>query len=88
MIYEISLDSLPYVSHAYYVQRRTVWQIADPDSLFIFAAEGRCQIKIDNDKYILERGCAVLIPQSRHYVRRPIDNEMCNLYYAHVRLRE
>lgn len=88
MIHEISVAALPGVSNIYSVQRRTVWQIADPDTLLIFCAEGRCQVTIDNREYILKKGSMIMIPAAQHYVRRPINNEMCTLCYAHIRFQE
>ncbi len=86
MIHEISVRTLPEVTRAYFVQRRTVWQIADPDTLLIFVTDGRCRITINNREYILTKGSVLFIPPKQHYIRRPIENEMCTLYYAHLRL--
>ena len=88
MVHEISLAHLPDVTGIYSVRRRTVWQIVDPDTLLIFAAEGRCRITLDRDEYILSEGSMMLIPAGHQYVRRPFGDEMCTLYYAHMRLHD
>lgn len=85
MYYEIDLSALPEVTGIYSVVRRTVWQIVDPDTLLIFAAEGRCSISTDNREYVLEKGGMFILPGGRFYVRRPIGNEFCTLYYMHIR---
>jgi len=88
MVHELNLSYLPDVTGIYSVRRRTVWQIVDPDTLLIFAAEGRCRVTLDRGEYILSEGCMMLIPAGQQYVRRPIGDEMCTLYYAHLRLHD
>lgn len=85
MYYEIDLSALPEVTGIYSVVRRTVWKIVDPDTLLIFAAEGRCLISTDNREHILEKGGLFIVPGGHFYVRRPIENEFCTLYYMHLR---
>lgn len=88
MYYEIDLSRLPELVNIYSVRRRTVWQIVDPDSLLIFIADGRCQITTDNRDYLLRKGDMFFIPAKHHYIRRPVGNEFCTLYYAHIKLGE
>ena len=84
MFCDIPLSSLPRITEIYCVRRRTVWQIVDSDSLLIFASEGRCQITTDSADIRLEAGQAVFIPAHHRYLRRPVGDEMCTLYYAHI----
>ena len=86
MYYEFDLSGLPEVTSIYTVRRRTVWQIVDPDSLLIFAAEGRCRITLDNIEYTLEEGVLIFVPAGHFYIRRPVGDEFCTMYYAHIRL--
>ena len=87
MIHELDLSVLPDITSMYIARRRTVWQIVDPDTLLIFAAEGRCSITIDSRTYTLGEGCLMIVPANQHYVRRPIDDELCTLYYVHLHLK-
>ncbi len=86
MLYEINLAAMPGITDIYSVRRRTVWQIVDPDTLLIFAAEGSCRIMLDNENYLLSEGSLFIVPARHYYVRRPVNNELCTLYYAHIRL--
>ncbi len=84
MYYDIHVEQLPRITEIYCVRRRTVWQIVDPDALLIFIAEGRCRITLDGTDYLLSAGQAIFIPEHHPYLRRPVENEMCTLYYAHI----
>ncbi|MBQ8508627.1 MAG: helix-turn-helix transcriptional regulator [Clostridia bacterium] len=88
MYYEFDVSRLPEITDIYSVRRRTVWQIVDSDTLLILAVEGRCRITMDNCDYILNPGSVFIVPARHHYVRRPIDMEMCTLRYVHIRLSE
>lgn len=77
---------LPEVIDLYRVRRRTVWQIVDHDLLMILVTEGSCRITMDHEDYTLTEGTLFLVPPGHHYVRRPVGNTMCTMYYAHLRL--
>ena len=84
LFYDFSV--LPEVIDLYRVRRRTVWQIVDHDLLMILVTEGSCRITMDHEDYTLTEGTLFLVPPGHHYIRRPIDNAMCTMYYAHLRL--
>lgn len=86
MIYAVDFSSLPYVSKAYSVRRRTVWQVTDPYSILLYIKEGRCSVSTDGKDYILNTGDMFFIPANQRYIRRPIENEMCTIFYVHMRL--
>ncbi len=86
MFFEFDLATLPKISDIYKVRRRTVWQIVDTSTLLIYISEGRCQITTDNTEYILNEGQLLIIPAGHHYIRKPVENEFCTLYYAHITL--
>lgn len=80
------LKELPQITQIYSVRRRTVWQIADRNSLLIFVTEGKCRIEFENKVYVLCAGDMFFVPAGYSYTRRPIDNIMCTLYYAHIKM--
>lgn len=84
MTFDIALSPLPKVTECYSVVRRTVWQVADPSCILLFAAKGRCQVVINNEEFLLEEGCVLWIPAGQYYLRRPVGTEFCTLYYAHL----
>ncbi len=86
MIYAVDFSSLPYVAKAYSVTRRTVWQVTDPYTILLYIKEGRCAVSADGEDYILNTGDMFLIPAGQRYVRRPVENEMCTIFYVHMRL--
>lgn len=88
MIYAIDFSSLPYVAKAYVVRRRTVWQVTDPYSILIYIKEGRCAVSSDGEDYILNTGDMFFIPAGQRYIRRPVENEMCTIFYAHMTLAD
>lgn len=83
MIYSADTGSLPVIDSAYTVVRRTVWQVADPKNILIVIMNGRCCVETDGEKYLLEKGDAVFIPENQPYRRSPIDDEMCAMMYFH-----
>ncbi len=86
MIYAVDFSSLPCVSKAYSVRRRTVWQVTDPYSILLYIKEGRCAVSADGEDYILNTGDMFFIPADQRYIRRPVENEMCTIFYVHMRL--
>lgn len=86
MIYAVDFSSLPYVAKAYSVRRRTVWQVTDPYTILMYIKEGRCAVTADGEDYILNTGDMLLIPVGQRYIRRPVENEMCTIFYVHMRL--
>lgn len=83
---KVNLENLADVTDVYMVKRRTVWQIVDHNTLIIFAADGKCSIDMDGENYLLDKGSLFIVPSGHHYIRRPVNNEMCTLYYIHVDL--
>lgn len=88
MIYAVDFSSLPYVSKAYVVRRRTVWQVTDPYSILIYIKEGRCAVSAEGEDYVLNEGDMFFIPAGQRYIRRPVENEMCTIFYAHMTLAD
>lgn len=86
MIYAVDFSSLPCVSKAYSVRRRTVWQVTDPYSILLYIKEGRCSVSADGKDYILNTGDMFFIPANQRYIRRPVENELCTIFYVHMRL--
>lgn len=84
MFYEFDLNTLPQINDVYRVVRRTVWQIVDRCTLLIFAEKGRCRISTDNTEYELTQGQLLIIPAGHHYIRTPVNDELCTLCYAHI----
>lgn len=88
MYIRINLGRLVDVTSVYMVKRRTVWQIVDHDTLLIFCSDGHCRITMDGEEYLLSPGSLIIIPAGHHYLRQPIGNEMCSLYYFHIHFRD
>ena len=87
MYLKIDLKQLADVSSVYMVKRRTVWQIVDHYTLLIFVYEGHCEIEMDGEEYLLAPGSLFIVPAGHHYLRRPVNGEMCTLYYMHIDTR-
>lgn len=88
MFVEFDLSRLPETVSVYSVVRRTVWQIVDPNTLLIYAAEGQCTVTVENTEYRLKEGSLLIVPAGFHYIRRPVGSEFCVLYYAHIKIEE
>ncbi len=88
MYIKVNLTRLIDVTNVYMVKRRTVWQIVDHDALMIFAADGHCKIDMDGESYVLEPGSLFIVPAGHHYLRQPIGDEMCTLYYIHLNIAD
>ena len=88
MYFRLDFKELVDVSSVYMVKRRTVWQIVDHCTLLIFAYEGHCRIEMDGEEYLLSPGSLFIVPAGHHYLRRPVGDEMCTLYYMHIDTRE
>lgn len=87
MIYAYTCRELPRIDSVYSVIRRTVWEIADPYHILIFVKNGQCQVELDDRLYRLQAGDVLYIPADTQYTRTPLNNEFCELYYIHFRLR-
>lgn len=83
MIYEIEFSALPHVTKAYTVTRRTVWQVTDPDNILLYIMEGACTVEADEEVYNLSAGDMFFVPQGQKYVRRPVGDEFCTIFYIH-----
>ena len=88
MYLKLDFQQLVEVTNVYMVKRRTVWQIVDHDTLVILVTDGHCQIEMDGEEYLLEPGSLFIVPAGHHYLRRPVENEMCTLYYIHLNMRD
>ncbi len=90
MYYAFDITALPEVDRVYTVYRRTVWQIVDPGTILLYAAEGCCDVTMDSAwgelSYRLAEGHILLIPAGHHYIRRPVGESFCTLYYLHLTL--
>jgi len=86
MIWKILPDAMAQVARVYRVTRRTVWQVADPYHILLFIHEGTCTVELEGEEYHLREGDLLFIPQDSLYIRRPVENRLCTMYYAHVRL--
>ena len=58
----------------------------DPYTILMYIKEGRCAVTADGEDYILNTGDMLLIPAGQRYIRRPVENEMCTIFYVHMRL--
>ena len=45
-------------------------------------------ITMDSEDYLVSPGDLIIIPAGHHYLRRPVGNEMCTLYYFHIHFRD
>ena len=86
MIYRFDVKSLPQAVRAYSVIRRTVWQVADPYHILIYIKQGSCTLETGGKQYVLREGDLFFLPQNTMYIRRPIDDALCTMFYAHFRL--
>lgn len=86
MIEQFHLGELPEVSQVYSVTRRTVWQISDPRHILLYIRDGSCSVEFDGEKHTLTPGSLLLIPAESAYLRTPIDDRLCVMYYIHFRL--
>ncbi len=90
LYYVFDLTALPQVDRAYNVYRRTVWQIVDPCTILLFAAEGQCYVTVSSAwgelAYHLTPGTLLVIPAGHRYIRTPVEDAFCTLYYLHLTL--
>lgn len=86
MFYSFEINTLPIIKDYYSVIRDTVWQIADENHILIFIKDGSCQITLDNENYILERGDIFYIPANHEYKRTPVNGILCTMTYIHFSL--
>lgn len=86
MIYQLTLDHFPMIDKIYSVTRHTVWQTMEPTHILIFVTNGRCFIESEGKTTLLEEGGYIIIPKNIHYVRRPVENTPCTMYYVHFDL--
>ncbi|MDD6682831.1 MAG: AraC family transcriptional regulator [Clostridiales bacterium] len=83
MIYRFGLESFPRAVRAYIVIRRTVWQVADPYHILMFIQKGGCRIEVEGKEFSLQEGDFFFLPANTMYVRRPVGEEFCTIFYAH-----
>jgi AraC-like DNA-binding protein len=88
MFYKLDFSNLPDITSIYSVKRRTVWKIVDTDTLLIYVSEGCCTITSENRSHTLKAGSLFIVPSKQYYIRRPIGDEFCTLYYAHIRFQK
>ena len=83
MFFKIPLVQLPEIEETYEIERKTVWRSVDRRNILLFIINGTCQIEIDRNYFILNKGDVFLIPAGIEYIRRPIGTQLCRLFYAH-----
>lgn len=83
MYFSFELKEIPRITAFYSVTRNTVWEIADKDNILIFITDGMCEISLDGETNIAEKGDIVFIPQNHSYTRRPVDSTLCTMTYIH-----
>lgn len=86
MIYRFDLGKLPLIHQAYSVTRKTVWQISDSLHILILVRSGSCEVEINSEKFVLEKGDMLFIPKNQLYIRRPVGDSMCTMVYVHFSL--
>ena len=87
MVYKLSLQTLPEIEETYEIERKTLWRCADRRAILILITEGACRIDIDDNNLTLSKGDYILIPPSKEYIRRPVNDKSCKLLYVHFMLR-
>lgn len=83
MVYKIPLQPLPKIEEVYEIERETVWRCTDHRCILLFISDGSCQIELDGVKSILNKGDVFLIPAGKRYIRRPVKERICKLFYVH-----
>ena len=86
MIYRFDMTHLPQATRAYSVVRRTVWQVADPYHILLYIQKGSCLLETGGRQYTLKEGDVFFLPENTMYVRRPIDDALCTIFYTHFSL--
>ena len=86
MVLRFTLDRLPTVAKIYHVTRRTVWQIADPFHILLVIVSGSCTVTIGRETETLCPGDVMWIPADTSYIRRPVGDELCTMFYVHFTL--
>lgn len=83
MLYNVPTQPLPELKEAYQVTRCTVWRAADAKNILIFVLDGSCSVETDGETVTLQKGDYILIPSAQEYIRRPLENKDCTLFYLH-----
>lgn len=86
MFYGFELNEFPTVKNFYKVVRNTVWGITDSHHILIFVTDGKCSVSCDGEDYVLNTGEVFFVPAGHYYERRPINGELCTMYYIHFSL--
>ena len=86
MIFKVSFKEFPKIHRVYAVTRKTVWKARESTHILIFIYNGKCIIETQENKYTVNQGEWILIPKDTKYIRTPIDDQMCTMYYIHFEL--
>ena len=79
----MTLEQLPVIDKIYSVTRHTVWQTVEPTHILIFVTHGSSIIESEGETTLLEEGNYMLIPKNTPYIRHPVNNTPCTMYYVH-----
>ncbi len=82
MFFAIKINSLPIISNAYKIERKTVWSTVEPENILVFVVDGGCTFVINNKENYVKKGEYILIPAGQEYLRKPDDNP-ASFYYFH-----
>ncbi len=83
VIHCFDLVGLPRTVKTYTVIRRTVWQMADPNHILLYIREGSCTVESGGRQYSLQKGDLFFLPENTMYVRRPVEDGLCTMFYVH-----
>ena len=86
MIHSFPWESVPRVARAYVVIRRTVWQVTDPFNILLYVQKGECQLETGGQSYTLREGDLFFLPEKTMYIRRPLNDGLCTLFYTHFKM--
>ncbi len=86
MVQRFTFERLPAVAKIYHVTRRTIWQIADPFHILLIVVSGSCSVTIGRETEVLVPGDVMWIPADTSYIRCPVGDELCTMFYVHFTL--
>lgn len=87
MLYHLYGFGLPKISAAYSVIRKTIWQISEPSHIIILIKHGSCLFEVDGESFEVSKGDILFIPEKTPYIRKPINDCLCEITYVHFDLQ-
>ncbi|MBQ9112721.1 MAG: helix-turn-helix transcriptional regulator [Clostridia bacterium] len=88
MYYRIPIKHLPSIIEVANISRNNTWRCADKRNIFVYINDGSCIFVINGRERTLTKGQLLIIPAGQAYVRKALNDSMCQLTYIHFTTQE